>query len=360
MKEAKTLLLVLFTLALSVATAQSDREKAHQKLLKAVELMDEGKLDESIELLEQGQKLDPQNGDFPYETGFAYYQKGEYKKALKYIESALKLEGVTDQYYEMQGNCYDMLGKREKALEAYQSGLKVFPSSGRLHLEMGVMYVLSKEYETSLSYFEKGILVDPAFPSNYYWAAKLYCNSTEEMWGMIYGEIFMNLERNSKRTAEISKLLYDTYTSEITFDGNQIAVSFSQQATITIDQLKDTSGFRLPFGLGVYEPLLSLSIVGQKEINLTSLNQIRSQFVRLYFDQEKDKEYPNVLFAYQKKLLDLGYMDAYNHWLLMKGDEAAFSTWQEQHEEDWDSFVEWYLKNPIEITTKNRFHTSDY
>ncbi len=72
-----------------------------------------------------------------------------------------------------------------------------------------------KDYNKALTYFEKGIEVAPNYSSNYYWCARLYCNSTEEVWGMIYGEIFMNLERNSKRTAEISKLLFDTYKKEI-------------------------------------------------------------------------------------------------------------------------------------------------
>lgn len=37
-----------------------------------------------------------------------------------------------------------------------------------------------------------------------------------------------------------------------------------------------------------------------------------------------DKEYPNILFSFQKQVKDAGHIEAYNHWILMKGDEEAF------------------------------------
>ncbi len=43
-----------------------------------------------------------------------------------------------------------------------------------------------------------------------------------------------------------------------------------------------------------------------------------------------------------KEILDAGHYEAYNHWLLLKGDEDAFSKWQSANEDKWDKFVEWY------------------
>lgn len=62
----------------------------------------------------------------------------------------------------------------------------------------------------------------------------------------IYGEIFMNLERNSTRTFEISKLLYDTYKSQITFNKDTIHVSFSKNNIINVDKVNYKKGLILP------------------------------------------------------------------------------------------------------------------
>lgn len=217
-----------------------------------------------------------------------------------------------------------------------------------------------KEYNKALNYYETGIKNDPSFPSNYYWVTKLYCSSTEEVWGLIYGEIFMNLERNSKRTAEISKLLYNTYKNEIKFTSDtSITVSFCQQMTMNVDALADPKNIKLPFCM-IYEPTLLMSIDLGKTIDINSLDQIRTRFVDNYFNNERDKVYPNVLFSYQKTVKDAGHIEAYNHWILMKGDEEGFNKWKSENTEKWDNFIKWFTENGIIINDTNKFYNGQY
>ena len=165
----------------------------------------------------------------------------------------------------------------------------------------------------------------------------------------------MNLERNSKRTAEISKLLFDTYKSEIKFkDSNTISVSFSKNATI------DPKNIKIPFGIGIYEKTLMLSLIGTKEININTLDSIRTNFVDNYFTNNHDKRYPNLLFSYQKKIKEAGMIDAYNHWILMKGDEDGFEQWHTVNNERWEDFVKWFTDNPLKIDDKNKFYSGQY
>ena len=211
-----------------------------------------------------------------------------------------------------------------------------------------------------MDYYEKGIELDPTFPSNYYRAALLYCGSSEEVWVMIYGELFMNLERNSERTSEISKLLYDTYASEIQFTSDStMSVSFSKNATVNVADLKDPAKFKLPFGIGVYEPTLMLSMLSEHAIDLNSLTD-QDAFLDAYYKNGHSTSYPNVLFDYQRKLQAAGQFEAYNHWLLMKGDEDAFQQWQATHTAMWDSFVSWFGDNPIKLDRANHFYAGQY
>ena len=345
-----TIILVAFA---QIANCQNNRSQALEMAREAISLMDNGKLDESIKLLEKAQKLDPDNILFPYEIAYANYLKENYQNAIKILEKLTKRKDVTDLVFQLLGNSYSMSGNKKKALATYDLGLKKFPNAGKLYLEKGTIYYMQKDYNKAISLYEKGIEVEPTFPSNYYRATLLYCNSTEEVWGMIYGEIFMNLERGNKRTEEISKLLFDTYKSEITFeDENSIAVSFSKNLVIT-----DIN--KLPFGI-IYEPTLMLALVGEKSIDINSLDRIRTNFLNLYYEQKHNTNYPNVLFDYQKQIEKAGHLEAYNHWLLMKGDEDGFDAWLSENEEKWDKFIEWFSANPLKLSSKNKFYRNQY
>lgn len=356
-KSIKTIGLSLLILAGQFCFGQDTNEKLNE----AIKLMDSGKVDESIALLENCRKIEPERFDYPYEMAYAYYLKSDYKKSIKILEAIENHKSVTDRLFQLLGNSYDNIKKPKKAIAVYEKGLKKFPNSGNLHLELGVMHLNDKDLNGALSYFEKGIEVDPTFPSNYFWASKLFCKTTEEVWGMIYGEIFMNLERNSKRTSEISKLLYNTYKSEIKFTGeNSFSVSFSKNSTINIGDLTNPGKMKLPFGVGVYEPTLMFSMVSTKSIDINSLDILRSKFVDIYFQNGNDKVYPNVLFSYQKQVKDAGHIEAYNHWILMKGDEDAFEVWMDSNKEKWDNFVKWFTDNGMKIDESNKFNRMQY
>lgn len=352
-----TFALVLVSL---MSYSQSGIDNATNKVERAIQLMDNGNPDEAIRILEEAKKLDPKNYLYDYEKAFAYYIKKDYKTSLKIFKNVVKYDNATDQCYQMLGNLYDINGDPVKALKAYDQGLKKFPASGRLFLEKGNVFWGQKKYSEALPYYEEGIKSDPMFPSNYYRAAIIYLSSSEPLWGMIYGEIFMNLERNSKRTSEISKLLFDTYKNHIKIKNDTVSVSFSKNNTINISDVKDLMNFKLPFGVTAYDPTLLLSIINEKEIDINSLDRIRRNFVSNYFSKEFDKKYPIELFAFHKKVLDAGFMESYNHWILMKGDEVNFLNWKNGHSESWEAFVGWFKENKLEFNDQNKVYRAKF
>jgi len=358
----KLLTFAFFFFSSPIAFCQTQAEQeAHSKGVEAVKLEDEGKFDEAIKLLEEAQKLDSKNFVYPYELAYSYYGKGDYKKAIEYLNILKKHKDANDQVYQLLGNSFDNLGDAEKSLEIYSEGLKRFPTSGKLFLEKGNVYWGKKEYSKALPFYEQGIQADPSFPSNYYRASLLYCSSSEKIWGVLYGEIFMNLERNSARTAEISKLLYQTYKSSITLTSDTSAsVDFSKVNTISIDKNKLQIPFPISFGLMMTSGAATALGAKDKELSLSSVNNIRSTFIKLWYDQNKNKQYPNVLFDYNKLLVDQDVFEAYNYWLFMKGNEAEFSKWKDVNKQKWDKFVSWFTENQIKLNDKNKLISSQY
>lgn len=353
-----TLLLLLSIWMGQAAMAQANKDTADARYNAAIAMMEDGKPAAAIPLLEEAIQLNPEEWGYYYEIAYSKYMQQDYGAVIDITKKLTKRKDINSRVYQLLGNAYDMSGKRDKALDAYEKGLKTFPEAGNLYLERGVMEMGVKDYNKALGYFEKGIEVDPMFPSNYYWAAKIFLSTQEEVWGMIYGEIFLNLERGSKRTDEISKQLYLTYKGEIQFkDDTSVTVSFCKQNVMAVSP---DGKFNLPFGVMVYEPVLLLSVAGEKIISLSSLNRIRTRFVENYQTMAFAKKTPVVLFDYEQQIKEAGFMEAYNYWILAEGDDKQFEEWRGEHQKEWEDFILWFKKNPLKITQENKFYRAKY
>lgn len=356
-----TSLLLIFLCNSNIYAQRTVQDQAIDFANIAVAKMDSGDTKGAIELLEKAQKLDPTNIDIPYEMAYAYMLESNHKKAISILENLTKNSNTNPSIYKMLGNCYDMDKNSKKAIKTYDKGIELFPNYGGLYLERGIMEIGEKNYNTALGYFETGIKRDPKHASNYYWASKIYLGSDQEVWGMIYGELFMNLERNSKRTKEISKLLFDVYKSEIKFNSDtNMNVSFCNNETINITDISDIKNLKLPFGTMIYEPTLLMSIINEEKVTLASLNRIRTSFIKNYFEKGFNKTHTNILFDFHHTLSEKGFLTAYNYWILMMGDENDFDAWLTSNKAEFDRFADWFNENPLEIDEENYFHRTQY
>lgn len=353
MKQLRNLLTFIVLFQATFSLAQPRNEEAWSKAKEAIKLMDAGEIDKSIALLEECQKLDKNDYTYPYEIAYAYMLKKDYAKAAEILDKTKKYKNITNQIYQMSGNCYSYLGQPEKAIQEYDEGLSKFPNSGNLYLEKGNIFLLQKKYDEAILNYNNGIKVEPMFASNYYRLTKLYAGSTDKLSALLYGEIFLNLERTSKRTLEVSKILFDTYKTSIKIDGDEASIEFCD-VIVDASDLSDKE-LKLPL-CAIFGKNFILGIINQKEVKLQSLSEIRTSFVNNFY-QEDYKKYPNALFAYQKKLLDNGDFESYNHYLFQMGSEEEFKDWKGNNEAKYNKFVTWYTnpENYLKLDKSNRY-----
>ncbi|MBP1646217.1 MAG: repeat-containing protein [Bacteroidetes bacterium] len=371
----KILINVLFLLFLSFVNnvglfAQNESQEVSDLIKTAVFKMDNGDLDESILLLEKAEKMDSKSALVKYEMSYAYYLKKDYNKSIKILNKLIKRDDALDYYYQMLGNAYDDNGESDKAIKTYAEGIKRFPNSGKLFLETGNVYYNQKDYDSAIRWYEKGVEADPKYPSNYFRMAHLFLNSDQEVWGMIYGEIFLNLEPSTKRSNVMSEMLYNTYKNEIKFEDTVSKVSFSKQViNINYDPDKEadllakmTKAYedsknvsKMPWANGVYEQVMLLALGDEKEINLASLNRIRSNFVDIYFEKAHNVGKSVLLFDFQKRLKDAGYFETYNYWLLSQGNVEEFNQWLKDNKDKYDGFIYWMNNNSLQVDESNVF-----
>ncbi|NOS85395.1 MAG: hypothetical protein HOP31_09675 [Ignavibacteria bacterium] len=345
MNKILTLLIIFLSFNLY---SQTDKEKALQYGREGIKLVDNGKIPEGIKLFEKASVLDPENIIYPYEIAYANYMIKNYDESISICEKLKNRADAIDEVYRLLGNSYDVTGNQTKALETYKEGITKFPASGKLYHEEGICYSGMKEYENAINSFQKGIEVEPNYSSNYYDLSKLYYFSEEELWALVYAETFINLERNSKRTAEISKLLYDTYKKGIIINNDNTSnVSFSKSP--------DMSGSKLQLFETNYEMgfLLALTIADDKSLSLKSLSKMRQTFLKLWFEKGFNEKYKIGLFDYIKDIYDKGYGEAYDYYIMGYGDEDFVTEWASKNKDQYSKFEKYYIANKLKLTNDN-------
>jgi tetratricopeptide (TPR) repeat protein len=352
--------LTLFVLLVNTCISQtdSDKKKARDLGKKAIKLEDkEGKYDEAIGLLKQAQQLDLANINYPYEIANAYYLKKDYSTAISLTTDLLNHKDVNDEVYKLLGNSYDMTGDREKALEIYYKGLVIFPNSGKIYHEIGILQANKDSVEPAIESWENGIKADPTYASNYYELTKVFCNTSERVWRVMYGELFLNIERNSERSYEISKLLYDTYKKSITIindkSGRSVIVRFSDVAKV--ESLTNGKPFESAF-----ESTMTAAILTAGKISLKGLSSIRNFYITSWFSSKNNEKYPNILFDWHKYLKDKGYFEAYNYWIFNNGNVSEFEKWGKDNYDQFKEFAEWFTANPLKIDKEHYFVRTQY
>lgn len=358
------LLTFLLCGTLSFLPAQSDdtQDRANAMARKGVQLMDAGQLDSALVYLERAQALFPDNAFYAYEIGLTHYMKTDYATAEKSFKHLLKQSEPKALYYQMLGNTYDLMGKRSKAIKTYQKGLEVFPDAGQLYLELGVVAMTEKDFNLAAVYWEKGISVEAEYPSNYYWATKLFAATDEKVWALLYGELFLNLEFDTPRSEEIARLLFDVYQQiyESTSDTSGTFHLTQRGFTISLDQLDlkeieaGPGNFRLlPFEgeFATKFAVTSVIYARNKELNLAKLDEIRRLFLQAWFegDPSSASRYPNALLNYQKIMLDRGDFTFYTYYLFRAAHEAEFEAHYSMNRAEFKAFLDWFRQYAIDF-----------
>jgi uncharacterized membrane protein YvbJ len=83
-RTIETIAVILLLTAVQVSFGQStNEEKAYAKGMAAIELMENGEIEKSLNLLEEAKKLDSKNINYPYEIAYAQYLKKISKQLVK-------------------------------------------------------------------------------------------------------------------------------------------------------------------------------------------------------------------------------------------------------------------------------------
>ena len=306
---------LFLTCAVSIA---QDTSSIHQT---AKAFIRQGDYNNAIVVLTKALQAEPNDFEMKKDLAFAFYLQRDYVKALEAAKPLGESPNADVQTFQILGMVYKAIEERKEAEKMYKAAIKKFPRSGVLYNEYGEMLWSTKDFSESAKLWEKGIEVEPNYSGNYYNAAKYYYFSVDKVWGIIYGEIFVNLESYSKRTAEIRNLLLDGY-KKLFAEGD----------------LTKNQNSKNEFVKTFLETMRKNSSVVKVGVTPESLIALRTRFILDWYPANAAR-FPYRLFDYHLQLLKAGMFDAYNQWIFgIAKDLATFQVWTTTHTDEYNKF----------------------
>ncbi len=283
--------------------------------------MRQGDFSNALVLFNKALQQKPDDLEIQKDIVLTYYLSHDYAKAMEAGKPLPDRPDADVQCFQLLGMVYKAIEERKECEKLYKKGIKTFPNSGVLYNEYGEMLWTKQDYD-AIKMWEKGIETDKNFPSNYYNAAKYYYFSKDKVWGLIYGEIFLNMESYSRRTEEIKKLLLDGYKKLFV------------EAKMTNNQ--DTKN---EFVNAYLDVMSRQSQIASNGITVETLIMIRTRFLLDWMDKYAAK-FPYKLFDYQQQLLRNGLFEAYNQWLFGSAQNlTGFQNWSTTHADEYEKFT---------------------
>jgi Tfp pilus assembly protein PilF len=331
---------VLFSIAcclisVSVFAQQEDIEKLHQN---AKTFMQQGDYANASLILVRALQLEPNNIGIAKDLAYDYYLQRQNDKALAVLKPFLDKDNADDQTYQIAGTVYNALGNQKEAEKLYKKAIRTFPESGPLYDEYGEL-LSSKGDMNAYKQWEKGIEMDPSYANNYYNASKYYAATKDKVWSLVYGEIFVNIESFTARTAEIKNVLLSGY----------------KKLFADINLLADTKD-KNPFELAFLSTMNKQNSVVIKGINAETLTMIRTRFI-LDWNKDYAAKFPSRLFDLEKELLERGLFPVYNQWIFGAVQNlAAYQVWTSVHSTEYDSFNKFQKDRIFKIPTGQYYH----
>jgi len=263
---------------------------------------------------------EPNNLSIKKDLALTQYYQRDFANAKETVATLLERDDADVQVYQIAGNIYKALDELKECERIYKKGLKSFSESGALYAEYGELLWLQQDPDC-MNQWLTGIDKDPGYSGNYYYASKARYAQGAMLWALLYGEIFINIESYSKRTAEIKALLFEGYKKY--FSGTNAGTDKKQSAFI--DEVSKT--------------LKRSQSVVTAGVTTESLIMLRTRFL-LDWQQSGAERYPYRLFDHQLQLLREGMFDAYNYWIFEAASNLnSYEKWTKEYVNAYKDFT---------------------
>ncbi len=123
----------------------------------------------SIASLAQAQKMSL------LDSGYAFYDAGEYDKAIKIFERGIDATPDNAELYYLLGVCQSLNGDNYTAIQNYEKAIALAPDYAEVYYEKGYAHYLMGKLEQAMEAFDKAIALRPNYAEAYVNRGSLKC-----------------------------------------------------------------------------------------------------------------------------------------------------------------------------------------
>ena len=332
MKKTFLLLIVIFFQTLLPAQDVAELQRNAKAFMQKEDYAN------AILILNRALALQPNNLEVAKDLGLNYYFSKEYVKAIDVMKPLLDRNDADDQCFQIAGDSYWAIDQPKDCEKVYKKGIKKLPNSGILYNDLGQLLWTQKDF-SAIKQWEKGIEMDPGFAKNYFNACKYYYFTTDKVWSIIYGEIFLNIDPLNASSPEIKNILLEGYKK--LFADADLEKNNTDKNSFTIAFLKTMN---------------KQSSVATAGINAETLTMIRTRFILDWYANYAAK-FPFKLFELQRQLLQGGMFDAYNQWIFATAQNLpAYQNWTTTHSQEYNELTRFQKGRVFKIPTGQYYH----
>ena len=142
--------------------------KAENYISGGLSLKSAGKLDQGIELLQQGVMQQPDNFYYRGQLARAYQEKGLLQKAMKEYRTALQLNKADVTLHNNIAILYDKIGDEESAVRHYRLALGLNPNYGVTRHNLGALLFKQERYDEAAENLSVAIRFQPNCAISHY------------------------------------------------------------------------------------------------------------------------------------------------------------------------------------------------
>lgn len=184
-RSAALTLLILFGALAAVGSAQQaappapsaqpvQSAPASADFSNARKLMQQGKVDEAIAMLQTLEAQNPAMKGLALELGTAYYKKSDYVRAVEYLKKATAADPANDEATQLLGLSYYLGGHPSDAIPLLEKVQTWYPRANvDASYILGICYIQTKDYAQARKAFGKMFDVPPDSAASYLFTAQM-------------------------------------------------------------------------------------------------------------------------------------------------------------------------------------------
>ncbi|NDC76640.1 MAG: hypothetical protein EBZ67_01995 [Chitinophagia bacterium] len=337
----RTLLLSLMLGCRLFASAQPTTAQLRET---ATDFLRQGDNANAILVLSRAIQQAPGNMQLLTDLTYAYFLQRDFARAIETMKPLLDRDDAEERTFQIAGNVYRSIQEVTACEKMYRRALKKYPESGALHSEYGELLMEQRKLTDAIAIWEKGVQADPGYQGNYYHAARYWLTGRDMLRGILYAEVYVNMDSYSARTPEIKALLLDGYKNFF---------------VETVDASRQSSSRkRSAFEEAMRSSLAKQSGLATLGLNVDRLVMIRTRFILDWFGAEGNT-FPYRLLDHHRQLLREGLFEAYNQWLFgAAADVLQYQNWVALHPREMNDLAA-FQKNRVFRMPQGQYYFGD-